>query len=83
MNLCAFLAPDIPRSLIVEHAEVLPVELAEAAGDVLRFNDTIKLLGRYSLVTDTTGQAANRRRTPSNQPTAADMQRQQTPRSEA
>jgi tetratricopeptide (TPR) repeat protein len=53
LNLCAFLAPDIPRGLILERAKGLPVELAEVAGDVLRFNDTIKVLGHYSLVTAT------------------------------
>jgi tetratricopeptide (TPR) repeat protein len=53
LALCAFLAPDIPRSLLVEHAEVLPAELTEVARDLLRFNDTIRVLGRYSLVTAT------------------------------
>jgi tetratricopeptide (TPR) repeat protein len=53
LDLCAFLAPDIPRSLIVEHAEALPAELAEVAGDLLRFNDTVKVLSHYSLVTAT------------------------------
>jgi tetratricopeptide (TPR) repeat protein len=53
LELCAFLAPDIPRRLLVEHAELLPAELAEMAEDPLRFNDTIKVLGQYSLVTAT------------------------------
>jgi tetratricopeptide (TPR) repeat protein len=53
LELCAFLAPDIPRSLLVEHAEVLPAELAEVAGDLLRFNDTVRVLTRYSLQTAT------------------------------
>jgi tetratricopeptide (TPR) repeat protein len=50
--LCAFLAPDdIPRSLVAEHAELLPERLAQVAGDRLAYQQTIAALRRYSLLT--------------------------------
>jgi tetratricopeptide (TPR) repeat protein len=54
LDLCAFLAPDsIPRALPAEHAEVLPAELANMTQDPLRYNEAIRVLGRYSLLTTT------------------------------
>jgi tetratricopeptide (TPR) repeat protein len=54
LDLCAFLAPDgIPRALPTGHADVLPEELVEVAGDPLRYNEAIRVLGRYSLVVAT------------------------------
>jgi tetratricopeptide (TPR) repeat protein len=49
LNLCAFLAPDIPRELPREHAGVLPDQLAEAVGDPLAYNRLLGAVGRYSL----------------------------------
>jgi tetratricopeptide (TPR) repeat protein len=50
--LCAFLAPDdIPRSLVADHAELLPERLARVAGDRLAYQQTIAALRRYSLLT--------------------------------
>jgi tetratricopeptide (TPR) repeat protein len=54
LDLCAFLAPDsIPRALPTEHVEVLPTELANVTRDPLRYNEAIRVLGRYSLLTAT------------------------------
>jgi tetratricopeptide (TPR) repeat protein len=54
LSLCAFLAPDsIPRSLLVEHATVLPEPLREAVEQSLARNEVIHELDRYSLVTVT------------------------------
>lgn len=51
LGFCAFLAPDIPRSLLAAHPDVLPEQLAAAAGDPLVYNATLAVLGRYSLLT--------------------------------
>src|SRR6266508_6547966 len=49
--LCAFLAADdIPRSLPVEHAALLPQRLAATVADPLGYQTTIAALRRYSLV---------------------------------
>jgi tetratricopeptide (TPR) repeat protein len=54
LELCAFLAPeDIPRNLPGEHPEVLPEELRELAGDPLAYNQTLGVIGDYSLATVT------------------------------
>jgi tetratricopeptide (TPR) repeat protein len=54
LDLCAFLAPDsIPRTLPAKHPEVLPAELANVTQDPLRYNEAIRVLGRYSLLTTT------------------------------
>jgi tetratricopeptide (TPR) repeat protein len=54
LDLCAFLAPeDIPRKLPREHLEVLPEELRQLAGDALAYNDTLRVLSRYSIATVT------------------------------
>jgi TIR domain/NB-ARC domain len=48
LSLCAFLAPDdIPRSLLREHAEVLPELLSGVVGQPLPLNEAIRALGRY------------------------------------
>jgi tetratricopeptide (TPR) repeat protein len=52
--LCAFLAPDdLPRSLLVEHPEVLPERLASTVTDRVGFGQVLGALRRYSLVTVT------------------------------
>ena len=52
LALCAFLAADdIPRTLPVEHAQLLPEPLKEAATDRLAYNRVVGALGRYSLLT--------------------------------
>jgi tetratricopeptide (TPR) repeat protein len=53
LSLCAFLAPDIPRELPREHAEVLPEGLAQAVSDSLAYNQMLAEVGRYSLATVT------------------------------
>jgi tetratricopeptide (TPR) repeat protein len=53
LNLCAFLAPEIPRELPGEQPQVLPEELAEAVSDQLAFNRVLAVVGRYSLATVT------------------------------
>jgi tetratricopeptide (TPR) repeat protein len=53
--LCAFLAADdIPRSLPVEHAALLPERLAATVADPLAYQQTIAALRRYSLVKTST-----------------------------
>lgn len=42
LNLCAFLAPELPRGLPTERPELLPEQLATAVGDRLSYN---RLLG--------------------------------------
>jgi tetratricopeptide (TPR) repeat protein len=50
-NLCCFLAPeDIPLSLLQEHKETLPEELAVLLADDLALNEAIGDLRRYSLL---------------------------------
>jgi tetratricopeptide (TPR) repeat protein len=51
LNLCAFLAPDIPRGLPREQPQLLPEELAQAVSDALVYNRLLAVLGRYSLAT--------------------------------
>jgi tetratricopeptide (TPR) repeat protein len=49
LNLCAFLAPDIPRELPTEQPQLLPDDLAAAVSDRLTYNRTLAAIGRYSL----------------------------------
>jgi tetratricopeptide (TPR) repeat protein len=52
LTLCAFLAPDdLPRTLVREHADQLPDRLQQVAGDRLAIDQTLAVLGRFSLVT--------------------------------
>jgi tetratricopeptide (TPR) repeat protein len=51
LNLCAFLAPDIPRGLPGEQPQVLPAELAQAVSDRLAYNLMLRVVGSYSLAT--------------------------------
>jgi tetratricopeptide (TPR) repeat protein len=51
LNLCAFLAPEIPRGLPGEQPQVLPRELAQAVSDRLVYNRMLAVVGRYSLAT--------------------------------
>jgi tetratricopeptide (TPR) repeat protein len=54
LAVCAFLAPDdIPRSLPVDHATVLPERLQQAGADRLAYEQVLGTLGRYGLVTVT------------------------------
>jgi tetratricopeptide (TPR) repeat protein len=53
LNLCAFLAPDIPRGLPREQPQLLPEELARAVSDPLAYNRMLAAVGRYSLATVT------------------------------
>jgi hypothetical protein len=51
LTLLAWLAPDpVPRSLITDHAAVLPEPLAAAAADPLAFTDFVKTLRRRGLI---------------------------------
>ena len=51
LKLLAFLATDnIPRSIMIEGASELPEPLSSAAKDGIRFNDSIRALRRYSLI---------------------------------
>ena len=49
LNLCAFLAPDLPRGLPTESPEVLPGDLRAAVADPLAYNRILTAMGRYSL----------------------------------
>jgi hypothetical protein len=51
LNLCAFLAPDLPRNFPTESPEVLPADLGAAVADSLAYNRILVAIGRYSLVT--------------------------------
>jgi TIR domain/NB-ARC domain/Tetratricopeptide repeat len=51
LNLCAFLAPDIPRRLPTEQPQVLPSDLAQTVTDPLAYNRTLAAVGQYSLAT--------------------------------
>jgi NB-ARC domain len=53
LNLCAFLAPDIPRGLPRKQPHLLPEELAHADSDPLAYNRILAVVGRYSLATVT------------------------------
>lgn len=51
LNLCAFFAPDnIPEQLLIRGAQKLPDSLASAIEDKMEFNDAVKALRRYSLI---------------------------------
>jgi tetratricopeptide (TPR) repeat protein len=49
LALCAVLGPEVPRALLVEHADVLPDELADIVRDPIACNAVFAALGRYSL----------------------------------
>jgi tetratricopeptide (TPR) repeat protein len=49
LDLCAFLAPEVPRGLPTEHSQVLPTELTAAVNDRLRYNRILAAIRRYSL----------------------------------
>jgi tetratricopeptide (TPR) repeat protein len=50
LTVCGFLAPDdIPRSLPVEHATMLPERLQQAVTDRLAYDQALGALGRYGL----------------------------------
>jgi tetratricopeptide (TPR) repeat protein len=52
LTVCAFLAPDdLPRTLLTDHAGLLPDRLAAAVADRLEFQQTLGTLRRYSLAT--------------------------------
>jgi tetratricopeptide (TPR) repeat protein len=54
LRLCAFLAPDdLPRGLLAEHPDALPDALAAAVADRLAFQQMVRVLRCYSLVTVT------------------------------
>ena len=51
LRLCAFLSPDaIPEELLIRGASELDTDTKAVTTDAFRFNETIKLLRRYSLV---------------------------------
>ncbi|MCO1653631.1 FxSxx-COOH system tetratricopeptide repeat protein [Pseudonocardia humida] len=49
LALCALLAPEIPRSMFVEHASALPGELASVVRDPIAYNAMLASIGLYSL----------------------------------
>jgi hypothetical protein len=51
LNLCAFLAPDLPRNFPTEAPEALPADLAAAVADPMVYNKIRTAIGRYSLAT--------------------------------
>lgn len=54
LQLCAFLAPDdIPRSMLQDHAQVLPGRLREAIEERIGYHQGIGTLTRYSLLAAT------------------------------
>jgi tetratricopeptide (TPR) repeat protein len=54
LRLCAFLATDdLPRALIVRHADQLPDRLKQVVTDPSTFEQTLDALARYSLATVT------------------------------
>jgi hypothetical protein len=54
LNLCAFLAPDdIPKSLILGGAGILPEPLASSTADEFAFDEIVAELRRYSLISGT------------------------------
>ena len=53
LNLCAFLAPDLPRDLPTAAPEVLPGDVEAAVTDRLVYNRILAAIGRYSLATVT------------------------------
>jgi tetratricopeptide (TPR) repeat protein len=53
LDLCGFLAPELPRDLPAEQPQVLPAALAAAVGDPIAYNRMLAVIGRYSLATVT------------------------------
>jgi len=53
LNLCAFLAPEIPRDLPTEHPGVFKGDLAVVVSEQLAYNRALAAIGRYSLATVT------------------------------
>jgi len=53
LNLCAFLAPEIPRELPTERPDLLPEDLAVVVTDRLAYNRVLAAAARYSLATAT------------------------------
>ena len=52
--MCAFLASDdIPRTLPIDHAEVLPEPLRATAADRIAYDRAVGVLSRYALATVT------------------------------
>jgi tetratricopeptide (TPR) repeat protein len=52
LQLCAFLAPDdIPRTMLVDHPQVLPERLQAAIDDQISYQEALGALTGYSLVT--------------------------------
>lgn len=49
LNLLAFLAPEVPRTLPTQHPEVLPAELTVIVSDQLSYNSTLRDIAGYSL----------------------------------
>jgi tetratricopeptide (TPR) repeat protein len=49
LTLCALLGSEIPRSLLPEHADALPLDLAQVVRDPLAYNTTLGSVARYSL----------------------------------
>ena len=50
MTLCAFLAPAVPRTLPTEHPEALPDALADVVADPLTYNNALRVLGEFSML---------------------------------
>jgi tetratricopeptide (TPR) repeat protein len=50
LQLCAFLGPDVPRTLLPSHPDFLPDPLAADAADALTYNRVLADAARYSLV---------------------------------
>lgn len=44
LNLCAFLAPDVPQALAREQPQVLPERLAQAVSDALAYNRMLAIV---------------------------------------
>ena len=53
LDLCGFLAPELPRDLPTEQPQVLPAALAAAVVDPIAYNRMLAVIGRYSLATVT------------------------------
>ncbi|MEV4513463.1 FxSxx-COOH system tetratricopeptide repeat protein [Dactylosporangium sp. NPDC049525] len=56
LNLLAFLAPEVPRTLPAEQPQALPDPLGTAVGDRLTYNRLVAAIGRYSLATVSGGE---------------------------
>jgi tetratricopeptide (TPR) repeat protein len=62
LSICAFMAPDdIPRSLPVDHATVLPGPMGQVTSDQLVYQRIVGDLSRYGLITVTTDSLAMHR----------------------